>query len=274
MIAAAGAGPRPIPHRSLNVENLANAIAYCLTPEAAAAARSIAQRMATENGVTTAVQSFHRNLPLALLPRDIFPHLPAVWTYKISSNKETVRLSKLAAQVLSSHLKIDPKKLGMNETRQITIENRRWDPFTGGASAAIGVVYDTGSALGAAFKGNGGKDKERMNVRDITDSSSRSSSRSREVKGNGEGSSKNAGGNAVAKNLGKAGGALLKGGVIDLPFAFTEGLRQAPRMYGDKVRDHGPITDWKSGGIVAGKVSAKLALLPLTHFTETIKLIN
>jgi hypothetical protein len=60
-------------------------------------------------------------------------------------------------------------------------------------------------------------------------------------------------GNRIAKGFGKAGNTFLKGGIVDIPFALAEGLRNAPAMYGDKPRDFGPITDWKTGGIVAGK---------------------
>src|SRR4051812_48917677 len=45
MIAAARAGPHPIHHKSLNENNLAEAIQYCLTPEAVHAAAKISQKM-------------------------------------------------------------------------------------------------------------------------------------------------------------------------------------------------------------------------------------
>jgi hypothetical protein len=42
--------------------------------------------------------------------------------------------------------------------------------------------------------------------------------------------------------------------MVDVPLALAEGLRQAPKLLGDDVRDHGPVKDWKSGGTVAMKV--------------------
>jgi hypothetical protein len=96
MIAAAGAGPTPIPYRSLDSSNLAKAIALCLTPEAMAAARNISSQMSSENGVQAAVQSFHANLPMDSMQCDILRDLPAVWEYK----KLPIKLSKVAAQVL------------------------------------------------------------------------------------------------------------------------------------------------------------------------------
>jgi hypothetical protein len=48
----------------------------------------------------------------------------------------------------------------------------------------------------------------------------------------------------------------LKGMTVDIPLALTDGLKNVPRAYGDTVRDHGPVTDFKSGAIVAGKTFA------------------
>src|SRR5690349_16696264 len=62
VVASNGAGPVPIPHKALNHQNLADAITFCLTPEAQQAARAVADQMRRENGVNTAVQSFHRQL--------------------------------------------------------------------------------------------------------------------------------------------------------------------------------------------------------------------
>lgn len=48
----------------------------------------------------------------------------------------------------------------------------------------------------------------------------------------------------------------VKGMLVDIPLALTDGLKNVPRAYGDKVRDHGPVTDFKSGATVAGKTFA------------------
>jgi hypothetical protein len=50
---------------------------------------------------------------------------------------------------------------------------------------------------------------------------------------------------------------LLKGTMVDLPLAVAEGLRIAPRLYGEQIQDYGTLTDWKSGFVVAGKVSCR-----------------
>jgi sterol 3beta-glucosyltransferase len=224
MIATAGAGPMPIPFKSLNAQNLADAIRFCLTPGAIRAAAKISQMIATETGVQSAVASFHRNLPRAALPCDVLPDQPAAWTYKTNKgSKKILKLSKVAAETLIVNRCIKANELGMNESKPIFIEHTRWDPITGGASAMISTVYDTSHALGAAMTKKGGLD--------FDDSE-----------------------NARTKNFAKARSSLVKGAVFDMPLALADGLRHAPRMYGDKGRDYGQITGIGSGLSMAGKV--------------------
>lgn len=111
MIAAAGAGPKPIPHKTLSVDNLVEAIQYCVTPQASDAAQQIAAKMRTESGVKSAVASFHANLPALNLECDLIKGQPAVWTYKSKGTR--VKMSKLAAELLSTHRKIDHGSLKM-----------------------------------------------------------------------------------------------------------------------------------------------------------------
>lgn len=63
-------------------------------------------------------------------------------------------------------------------------------------------------------------------------------------------------GAAVAGSAGALGGffkAFTRGIYLDVPHALQEGMRVAPRLYGGEVYDPGPVKDWKSGGIAAGK---------------------
>ncbi|KAK8224342.1 hypothetical protein HDK77DRAFT_504114 [Phyllosticta capitalensis] len=140
MVAAAGAGPRPIPHRHLDSQNLAEAIAFCLTPEAAIAAHGIAVKMRAENGVKNAVDSFHANLPLERAQCDLLPDRPAFWIYK--KGKKPMRLSKLAAGLIASRLDLPRKHFRPYSPHQIVIENKRWDPVTGTHSAMLGTMTD------------------------------------------------------------------------------------------------------------------------------------
>ena len=109
MIAAAQAGPQPIHNKSLNQENLAEAIQYCLTPQALNAAAEISRKMHMENGVTSAVKSFRENLPVEALSCDLVPEEPAVWLY--ARSKKSLKLSDKAAFILTEQKKIDAKFL-------------------------------------------------------------------------------------------------------------------------------------------------------------------
>lgn len=105
MVAAAGAGPKPIQHKSLTSRNLADAILFCLTPEAAIAAAEIAFQMKKEDGVKAAVQSFHNNLPGLEMRCELLHDQPAAWTYR--KGKKDWKLSKLAVAWLSADSKLD-----------------------------------------------------------------------------------------------------------------------------------------------------------------------
>lgn len=148
MVAAAGAGPKPIPHKALNGRNLAEAIRFCLTPEAKESAQMISEKMRTERGVKTAVDSFHRNLPLVRLPCDIQPHRPAVWLYRTSATKRPIKLSDVAAETLIRQNRIERKHLKLYQSDPITVERRRYDILTGFCSSIISTAADLVSAVG------------------------------------------------------------------------------------------------------------------------------
>ena len=109
MVAAAGAGPRPLPYKGLSSQKIVEAIEFCMTPAALEAAGGIAAKMRTESGVKTAVESFHRGLPKKEMQCDVIKGQPAVWVYK--SDRRRIQLSRVAAQTLSKHLKVDFKGL-------------------------------------------------------------------------------------------------------------------------------------------------------------------
>ena len=59
MISKAGAGPKPIPHKQLNVENLRDAIKFAISPVAKQAAQRMAEQIKNEVGL------FHHISPYA-----------------------------------------------------------------------------------------------------------------------------------------------------------------------------------------------------------------
>lgn len=109
MVARAGAGPKPIPHRRLNAHNLAEAIRYCLSPRAVTCAKEISAKMVAERGVKAAADSWWKQLPLERIQCDLVPSQPAVWGY--NKSKRCIKLSKVAAEVLLTHDVVQSKRL-------------------------------------------------------------------------------------------------------------------------------------------------------------------
>ncbi|KAL1628580.1 hypothetical protein SLS56_005812 [Neofusicoccum ribis] len=260
MVAARGAGPKPIPHKELSASNLAEAIRFCLTPEAASAASAIAESMRAENGVRAAAESIHKHLPLDRLRCDILPDQPAAWSFGKGGRK--VKLSKVAAEIVLSNTPARRKRVEPYESKPIAIEVRRWDPVTGGASAVLGTTADlTQSVTGAFYKP---VEEYRKHHRELADgahhgrgdTASGGSANSEASLKNKEISLAGKMGSASAKSLGQVAPIATKGMLVDIPLALTEGLRNLPRAYGEEVRDHGKVTDWKSGAAVAGKTFA------------------
>lgn len=108
MVASKGAGPLPIPYRSLSVSNLARAITFCLAPETKLAAQEVAMRMSLEDGVKSAVQSFHAQLPTDL-HCDVIQNNAAAWI--LHDHNTTIKLSKRAAATLIQRSVIKRNKL-------------------------------------------------------------------------------------------------------------------------------------------------------------------
>ena len=119
------------------------------------------------------------------------------------------------------------------------VENKRWDPLTAGASSTLGTITNFTSALGGTFV------DPFIQMKRVHDA--------------GEGGSKTTAAlNTAGAGVVDIGGSVVKGTLVDMPLALAEGLRNTPALYGGEVRDYGPITDWKSGGVVAAKVSSFL----------------
>ncbi|KAH7349176.1 hypothetical protein BKA66DRAFT_447158 [Pyrenochaeta sp. MPI-SDFR-AT-0127] len=279
MVAAAGAGPMPIPQRELTTESLSEAVRYCLSHEAARAAADIAQKMQSEVGIEAAARSFHKSLPVKNMPCDVLPHLPAAFWF--NKGKDKIKLSSFATEIVIEKASKDAKYLKLYESNPINIETCRWDPISGGASAVLGTAVDlTTSVTGVftkpiteyrddrdrrAYEESNAEaletDKAKSDQTSQAKSESKSNGASVLTSGSGTiskrkaisaGQLAGASGLSIAKFAPKA----LKGMTVDIPLALTEGLKNVPRHYGDTPRDHGPVTGFKSGATVAGKTFA------------------
>ncbi|KAJ8060680.1 hypothetical protein OCU04_010985 [Sclerotinia nivalis] len=237
MVAAAGAGPPPIDHQSLTVTILSSSIKFLLSPNAVIAAHDLAVKIRQENGVKEAVNSFHRNLPLKTMSCELMPQQPATWFWK--KGKKNLKLSHQAAAVLVEKKKINTSNLSIYKPHPITIKNRRWDPWTATTSAALDSAVDITLAIGSI-----GTNYRQEYQGALT--------RKRE---NGSTSSRTAlqaGGIAIGKGFQNLGMAMTKS-AIEVPLAVADGFHEIPGLYGDKPRDYGDVSDWKSGGLVGVK---------------------
>ncbi|ETS85123.1 hypothetical protein PFICI_03148 [Pestalotiopsis fici W106-1] len=143
VVNAAGAGPPPLPYESLTSQRLAQAIEFCLLPTTREAASVLACKIAAEDGVQNAVDSFHRSLPKELLQCDFFPEETAVWSY--GRGRKQVKMCRGVALVLRQH-GVDLKDLRLHKTGNIDIENHRWDPFTAVSAASLSTVAGVADA--------------------------------------------------------------------------------------------------------------------------------
>ncbi|KAJ4479996.1 glycosyltransferase family 1 protein [Lentinula aciculospora] len=93
MIHKAGAGPEPIPHKLLGVDNLRDAIWFAISPGAKAAARKLAEEIQKEN-----------------MRCDLDSSKVAVWW----STKHCLKFSAFAAQTLIDARLFEPKRLDLH----------------------------------------------------------------------------------------------------------------------------------------------------------------
>jgi sterol 3beta-glucosyltransferase len=113
-------------------------------------------------------------------------------------------------------------------------------------SSVLGTITDFTSALGGTFVD---PFKEVKHVR---------------ASGNNErGSASGAAAVAAGQGVMRMTTAVTKGALVDVPRALTEGLRNAPRLLGEEVRDHGEVKDWKKGCVVAAKVCVMIRVSSL-----------
>ena len=103
MVAKAGAGPMPIPHKLLTSENLAEAIKEALKPTAQERAQELGAKIASERGADKGAKSFHDALDVDSLRCRVAPDRAAVWRVK----RTQIRLSAFAATVLANHGMLD-----------------------------------------------------------------------------------------------------------------------------------------------------------------------
>ncbi|KAJ9604863.1 hypothetical protein H2200_010978 [Cladophialophora chaetospira] len=144
MVARAGAGPNPIPHKTLTADKLADAITFCLKPESLERAKELASRIAAEQGCDVGAQSFHQFLEVDRLRCTLAPSRPAAWRIK----RTQVRLSPFAACTLANANLLEFSDLKLFRAQEYETDEGPWDPVSGGFVAACAAF--SGMAMGVA----------------------------------------------------------------------------------------------------------------------------
>ncbi|RDW66017.1 hypothetical protein BP6252_09652 [Coleophoma cylindrospora] len=135
MIARAGAGPSPIPYKSLNVESLVSQLKIALKPETLIKAKELGESIATESGCEAGATQFHSQLG-DNIRCSVLPDRAAMWSVK----KTDVKFSGLVATVLINQGLVDLHDLKLHRTREYELEDGPWDPVSGVTSTLIGTL--------------------------------------------------------------------------------------------------------------------------------------
>lgn len=97
-IAKAGAGPKPIPHKQLTAEKLAEGINFALLPEVQQRALQLQKDINAEDGTRLGAESFHDLLRPDEMRCVLFPDRAAAWKHR----RTRLPLSAMAASLLLS----------------------------------------------------------------------------------------------------------------------------------------------------------------------------
>lgn len=256
MVARAGAGPDPIPHKQLTAEKLADAINFCLKPESVERAQELAAKIAEERGNDTGAQSFHQHLQVDRLRCSLVPSRAATWRIK----RTQIRLSAFAACTLANAKLLDFHDLKLFRPQEHYTDEGPVEPISGGFMAVAGSVgsmlmgvadIPSGAAKtwlpslsdqSSAWKASKGSPSEESSLK--SDQRSMTSSTADRVKPSYTHSS---------KGVGRIVKAIVKG-PMDISVSMTQGMHNVPKLLGDDtVRPQERISDFKSGAKAAGR---------------------
>lgn len=136
MVARAGAGPEPIPYSKLTTETLTEAIKSALSPEIRHAAAKFGEAIRDEDGESTAIAFFHKNLPISNMICDLDETRVAIWRHK----QLCLRLSGLAACVLVDAGKIAWDELRPHRAREYDPKRIALFPLAGGVTKMLSTI--------------------------------------------------------------------------------------------------------------------------------------
>jgi hypothetical protein len=148
-----GVGPRPLPGKDINVDDLAEAFKFVHKPEIKAAAERIRDAILKENGCEEAIQAFHNHLPIARMRSDLESTYTACYRLK----EFHLQISRHVAQVLVISGRIEESQLRLHSTRDwpSMYDNRIHLPFHGiikhTQKAVVTIFTDTSAGFKQAI---------------------------------------------------------------------------------------------------------------------------
>ncbi len=143
MVNKSGAGPAPMPGKTVTAKQLAAAFVFVHDPKVQLAASKISTSFQNEHGCEVAVQSFHTNLPLSKMRSDLEPSFAACFRL----NDYDLQISRPVAQVLVAAGAIEESQLTSLSTHgwYTLIHGGSYQSFTGSFKRAVsklaGSVY-------------------------------------------------------------------------------------------------------------------------------------
>lgn len=271
MIARAGAGPVPIPHKKLTADILADAIRFCLKPHILKRAQELAGTIAAERGCEKGAQSFHRFLEPDRLRCEIVPSRAAVWRLKGRKGIET-RLSAFAACALANADLLDFQELKLFRAQEHYVDPGPSGPISGGFTAFVGAVggmaqglADIPSETWRALQMPAERRRRQSQAPTLmaaseqeTSSIDKTSTSSRPLGQHEVGTSKEPDmlgptGVHMSRGAGQFVKAVVQG-PVDISVNLTRGVHNMPKLWGDDtVRPQQRVNDIKTGAKAMGK---------------------
>ncbi|KAJ5496979.1 UDP-glucose sterol transferase [Penicillium fimorum] len=226
MIARAGAGPSPIPFKRLTADNLSEAINAALTPKVLESASGLGIQVAKENGVVSGVEEFHKQLSRYALECSIVPSRPAMWKVR----KTDIRLSSYAAAALTEENYLDLSDVEPIRICEYDLNYGALGPISG----AVGAALDSAVQL-------------LQGVKEVRASLSGCRNNGHSHSGAESGSAEKGG----SKGARRATRAVIQA-PVNIGVAITQGIHNAPRLWGGLVSRKQPCVTGIRSGLKAG----------------------
>ncbi len=141
MISKSGAGPPPMPGKTVTAKQLAAAFEFVRDPEVQSAALKISINFQKEKGCEVAVKSFHANLPLDKMRSD----LDSTFGASFRLDEYNLQISRPVAQVLVAAGAIEESDLSPHPVYgwHTLIYSGRFESITSGFKRAVSKISDS-----------------------------------------------------------------------------------------------------------------------------------